>query len=132
PRAPPARLALDGPLHRAQPLGRRPDGGLLGRQGRAGRAIRFVAEARAKPRALLHQHRVPVTHQRLDTGRHERHAVFGRLDLSRHTDDHALSVIGYDAFSGPNDTTVCRSGAKNSAATAPTSSSVSSLTAAST
>src|SRR2546422_5762415 len=63
-----------------------------------------------------------VTHQRLGARRHERHTVLRRLDLLRHTDDHGFPPLG------PNDTTVCRSGAKNFAANADTSSAVSAST----
>src|SRR5689334_12428249 len=112
-------------------LGLRPDVAGFGDERATRVAICVVPEARAKARPLLDQHRVSVAHERLYARRHEGHAILGCFDFLRDADDHVRSVIVY-APSGPNHNTVCRSGAKNSAATAPTSSSVSSPTAAST
>src|SRR4029077_1990987 len=112
-------------------LGLRPDVAGFGDERGTRGAIRLVVEPRTEARPLLDQHRVSVAHERLHAGRHEGHAILGCLDFLRDADDHVSSVIVY-APSGPNHTTVCRSGAKTSAATAPTSSSVSPPTAAST
>src|SRR5260370_1112017 len=58
--------------------------------------------------------------------RHERHAVLVRLDLLRDSDDHDSPLD-----CGPSETTVWRSGAKNSAAALAMSSAVSAATVAS-
>src|SRR5439155_24062717 len=120
-------------------------------------AIRLVRKPRADPRPLLHEHAVPVAHQRLDPRRHQRDTVLGSFDLFGHSDDHACSAtflrdvfvlrlrvtslcyafvlrlratsLCYVVQSFPSHTTVCRSGSKNSAATSAISFSVSPATA---
>src|SRR5712664_510005 len=144
-------LALDGLLHFDHHLGLGPHVRGLGHERRPRSAIRLVREPRADPRALLHEHAVAVAHQRLDTRRHERHAVFGSLDLFGHSDNNARSatflrdvfvlrlcatsscyVFVIRLYSFPSHTTVWSAGSKNSAATPAISSSVSPATAAST
>src|SRR6267154_902513 len=88
----PRPLALDGLLHFDHHLGLGPHVRGLGHERRPRRAIRLVREPRADPGALLHEHAVAVAHQRLDPRRHERHAVFGSLDLFGDTNDHARST----------------------------------------
>src|SRR6266550_3354609 len=144
-------LGLDRLLHLDHHLGLGPHVRRLGDERRAHRAVRLVGEPRADPGTLLHQHVVSVAHQRLDARGYQRHTVLGRFDLLGHPDDHARSatflrdvfvlrlcvtslcyVFARRLYSFPSQTTVCRSGAKNSAATAAISSSVSPPTAAST
>src|SRR5438876_1565226 len=56
-------------------------------------AIRLVRKPRADPRPFLHEHAVPVAHQRLDPRRHQRHTVLGGFDLSGNTNDHGNSGL---------------------------------------
>src|SRR3954464_2006149 len=100
-------------------LGLGPHGVRTRRDLRTGRSVRVVAEARTESGALLDQHRVPITRQRLRAGRHQRNAMLRGLDLLRHADDHGF---------GPSEITVCLSGWKNSLASADNSSSVSAST----
>src|SRR5256884_576009 len=97
-------------------------------------AVRVVAEAGAEAGAAFHEHRVPVAAERFGTRRHERDAVLGGFDFLRYADDHAAAppspsaVTATLAALGPSVTIVWRSGAKNSAAIADTSSAVSAAT----
>src|SRR5205809_917834 len=50
-------------------------------------------EPRPEPGPVLHEDRVPVADQRLDSRRHQRYAVLGSFDLSRDSNDHARSVL---------------------------------------
>src|SRR5437870_670674 len=56
-------------------------------------AIRLVRKPRPAPRALLHEHAVPVAYQRLDSRRHQRHTMLGGFDLFGHSDNHAGSAL---------------------------------------
>src|SRR4029077_8401396 len=84
--------------------------------------IRVVAETGAETGSLLHQDRVTVAREGLRARRHEGDAMLRGLDFLGHADDQGLPPFG------PNATTVCRSGAKNSSASAATSSAVSAST----
>src|SRR2546427_703463 len=62
-------------------------------------AIRPVRDPRAEPRPLLHEHAVPVAHQRLDPRGHQCHSVLGGFDLFWHTDNHAPHTPFRDGLS---------------------------------
>src|SRR6266550_4179594 len=115
-------LRLDRLLHFQDHFGLRPDGVGGRRDLRSGRPVRVVVETRADAGALLHQDRVAVAGERFRSRRDERNAVLRGFDFLRYADDHGVPPLG------PSETTVCRSGAKNSAAIADTSSAVSAST----
>ena len=123
PFANPRPLRLDGLLHLQHHLGSRPDTLGAGRDLRTRRAIRVVSKPRAEACALLDEHAVAIARERFRARGYERHAILRGLDLFRDADDHVAVPLG------PSDTIVCRSGAKNSAASSDTSSAVSASTA---
>src|SRR5690606_40319626 len=84
-----------------------------------------VLEPTAETRAPLHEYGVASSNERFHTTGNDRDAIFVRLDLLRDPDNHDSSgVIGNDYDFGPRRSRTCRSGSKNSAARAATSSSV--------
>src|SRR2546422_590841 len=91
PLAHPRPLGLVRLLPLAPHPGLAPPARALGQERPARHAIRLVRNPRADPRALLHEHAVPVAYQRLDSRRHQRHTVLGGFDLFGDANDHACS-----------------------------------------